>query len=479
MDKISEYQKETNNLNLKLLLAQYDMYRNTLQKMNDRPAKEKIQIGKFKFVKQIMEIIWAVNRTISKINDLDSTKKFELLYVSSDDPNVDNLENHFDEIVNDFYCDEQKEIKDAEEIQIDLDESAPSSLEPEDEVNEVEDVNEAEDAYTEEDEDIETVDKDDSEFELELISDEHIEEVKEEPSPFDAIVTNAVYDMIPLPSDGECYPNKTKRLAVSYLTANDENYLTSPNMYSNGLAIDFLLKKKIVSKDFNIDNLCTGDADAILLWLRVTAYGASFPIEATDPLTNQKINYDVDLTKLKYKPFRLKGDENGYFDFTMPISQDKIKFKFLTRKDKKDIDFKNTIDNDNMKVLEIQRHINFLSRAINNDNNISEAEKKKLIESIDSFNEWTKRPSKICFSHAITNQLETVIMSVNGNTDRQYIKEYIKSIKAGDTNAFFKYWTENEPGVNLVVEVERPASLGGGSFETFLPFDDFVFLNKP
>ena len=285
--------------------------------------------------------------------------------------------------------------------------------------------------------------------------------------------------MIPLPSDGECYPNKTKRLAVSYLTANDENYLTSPNMYSNGLAIDFLLKKKIVSKDFNIDNLCTGDADAILLWLRVTAYGASFPIEATDPLTKQKINYDVDLTKLKYKPFRLKGDENGYFDFTMPISQDKIKFKFLTRKDKKDIDFKNTIDNDNMKVLEIQRHINFLSRAINNDSNLSEAEKKKLVESIDSFNEWTKRPSKICFSHAITNQLETVIMSVNGNTDRQYIKEYIKSIKAGDTNAFFKYWTENEPGVNLVVDVERPASLGGGSFETFLPFDDFVFLNKP
>ena len=479
MDNISEYQKETNNLNSKLLQAQYDMYRTTLQNMKDKPAKEKIQIGKFKFVKQIMEIVWAMNRTISKIKDLDNLSKLELLYVSSDDPNIDNLENHFDEIVNDFYCDEQNEIKDAEEIQINLDEdelteeisltddedhpylseNPPSFLEPE------------EDEW----DDMELKDDD----ELGLISEEHTEEINEESSPFDAIVTNAVYDMIPLPSDGECYPNKTKRLAVSYLTANDENYLTSPNMYSNGLAIDFLLKKKIVSKDFNIDNLCTGDADAILLWLRVTAYGASFPIEATDPLTKQKINYDVDLTKLKYKPFRLKGDENGYFDFTMPISQDKIKFKFLTRKDKKDIDFKNTIDNDNMKVLEIQRHINFLSRAINNDSNLSEAEKKKLVESIDSFNEWTKRPSKICFSHAITNQLETVIMSVNGNTDRQYIKEYIKSIKAGDTNAFFKYWTENEPGVNLVVDVERPASLGGGSFETFLPFDDFVFLNKP
>lgn len=479
MDNISEYQKETNNLNSKLLQAQYDMYRTTLQKMKDKPAKEKVQIGKFKFVKQIMEIVWAMNRTISKIKDLDSLSKLELLYVSSDDPNVDNLEDHFDEIVNDFYCDEEKEIKDAEEIQINLDEdemteeisltddedhpylseNPPSLLEPE------------------EDDWDDTELKDDDE--LDLISEEHTEEIKEESSPFDAIVTNAVYDMIPLPSDGECYPNKTKRLAVSYLTANDENYLTSPNMYSNGLAIDFLLKKKIVSKDFNIDNLCTGDADAILLWLRVTAYGASFPIEATDPLTKQKINYDVDLTKLKYKPFRLKGDENGYFDFTMPISQDKIKFKFLTRKDKKDIDFKNTIDNDNMKVLEIQRHINFLSRAINNDSNLSEAEKKKLVDSIDSFNEWTKRPSKICFSHAITNQLETVIMSVNGNTDRQYIKEYIKSIKAGDTNAFFNYWTENEPGVNLVVEVERPASLGGGSFETFLPFDDFIFLNKP
>ena len=122
MDNISEYQKETNNLNSKLLQAQYDMYRTTLQKMKDKPAKEKIQIGKFKFVKQIMEIVWAMNRTISKIKDLDSLSKLELLYVSSDDPNVDNLEDHFDEIVNDFYCDEEKEIKDAEEIQINLDE---------------------------------------------------------------------------------------------------------------------------------------------------------------------------------------------------------------------------------------------------------------------------------------------------------------------------------------------------------------------
>ena len=111
MDNISEYQKETNNLNSKLLQSQYDMYRSILQKMKDRPSEEKIKLGKFKFIKEVMEMVWAMNRTISKINDFDSTNKLELLYVSSDDPNVDKLEDHFDEIVNDFYCDEQKENK--------------------------------------------------------------------------------------------------------------------------------------------------------------------------------------------------------------------------------------------------------------------------------------------------------------------------------------------------------------------------------
>ena len=36
------------------------------------------------------------------------------------------------------------------------------------------------------------------------------------------------YDIIPLPSNGECYASKIGRLPVAYLTAYDENLITSP-----------------------------------------------------------------------------------------------------------------------------------------------------------------------------------------------------------------------------------------------------------
>ena len=45
------------------------------------------------------------------------------------------------------------------------------------------------------------------------------------------------YDMLPLPSKGECYDNGMSTIAVSYLTANDENMIVSPNLYHDGLIL--------------------------------------------------------------------------------------------------------------------------------------------------------------------------------------------------------------------------------------------------
>ena len=141
---------------------------------------------------------------------------------------------------------------------------------------------------------------------------------------------SAQYDLIPLPSKGECYRVKVDRVPVGYLTAADENLITSPNLYESGSISSILLKKKILNKDINIDNLVSGDVDAIMVFLRGTSYGNDFPITATDPKTGAKIDTVADLSKLKYKPFSLKGDENGFFDFKLPRTGAMLKFKFLT-----------------------------------------------------------------------------------------------------------------------------------------------------
>lgn len=87
------------------------------------------------------------------------------------------------------------------------------------------------------------------------------------------------YDIIPLPSNGECYASKIGRLPVAYLTAYDENLITSPNLYRDGLVIDLLLKNKIKDKTIDIDNLVSGDVDAIVLFLRATSYGEDFQFQ--------------------------------------------------------------------------------------------------------------------------------------------------------------------------------------------------------
>ena len=141
-----------------------------------------------------------------------------------------------------------------------------------------------------------------------------------------------MFGIVKLPSGGECYKHKIKELRVSYLTAYDENMILSPNLYKEGDFLEYIAKTKIID-DINVDELCQGDIEAVIIWLRGTGYGNEYPIIVTDPDTKKEFETTVDLTTLKYKKFDLKGDENGYFDFTTPINNDKIKFKILTNGD--------------------------------------------------------------------------------------------------------------------------------------------------
>ena len=45
---------------------------------------------------------------------------------------------------------------------------------------------------------------------------------------------NIPYDIVSLPSKGMFYKNKLDSVKVTYLTASDENLLSSPNIIQNG-----------------------------------------------------------------------------------------------------------------------------------------------------------------------------------------------------------------------------------------------------
>lgn len=299
-------------------------------------------------------------------------------------------------------------------------------------------------------------------------------------STFNDIDPTVQYDVIELPSNGECYKSKISRVPVAYLTAYDENIITSPNLYKDGLVIDYLLKNKIVNKEINVDDLVSGDADAIILFLRATSYGPEFPIVVADPDTGEQIETTIDLTTLKPRDFKLVGDENGYFDYTTPLRKDKIKFRYLTRKQEKQLRQVTELEGCGTKALLLERERSSLLTALMNDKYISETENKSIRAALKSMESWAKKLKKVDdsqFTKIMTNSLQLQIMSVNGNDDRDFIKKYIRNMPARDSMMLRKYINDNRPGINFDITVERPESLGGGSFTTFLNWDDSVFLN--
>ncbi len=300
------------------------------------------------------------------------------------------------------------------------------------------------------------------------------------PSTFSDSDSTLQYDVIQLPSNGQCYRSKVDRVPVAYLTAYDENIITSPNLYKDGLVIDYLLKNKIVNSDINVEELVSGDADAIILFLRATSYGPDFPIVVRDPETNEQIETTIDLTKLKPKEFKLVGDENGHFEFVTPLKKDRIKFRYLTRKQERQLRQVTELEGYGTKAHMLDRERETLLAAIMNDKFISENEKKTIKATTKIMESWGKKllaANSSEFTKIMTNNMQLQIVAVNDNYDRDFIRKYINTMPARDSLMLRKYINDNAPGIDFNIEVERPDSLGGGSFKTFLNWDDSVFLN--
>ena len=216
------------------------------------------------------------------------------------------------------------------------------------------------------------------------------------------------------------------------------------------------------------------------MWLRASGYGNEFPVTATDNETGKQFDTVVDLSKINYKPFTLKGDENGYFDFTLPISKDKIKFRFLTYGLVKELQKMNENNESQIKKNYFEKNTKLIEDYIAEDSSITNTTREKLNEAVDKLKAYSDSITVAengQIIEAITNKLQLSVISVNGETDKEFIKDYIKTMPARDSYALRSYITNNEPGVDFNIKVERPASLGGGSVNMFLTLDQFLFFS--
>ena len=300
---------------------------------------------------------------------------------------------------------------------------------------------------------------------------------------FSDIPSYVQYDVLPLPSNGMCYPTTSPlrcgRIPVAYLTAADENIISSPNAYRDGKLLDIILERKILDKRINVNELSSGDRDAIILWLRATSYGEDFPINATNPQTGKQYSVTIKLSQFGYNDFDLESDENGLFSYTTG-NGDEIKFKFFTNEDEEVLRNVITSQITDTNKIEILRNLNYITDALNRIE-FSDEEKSMLTEDIDEIKDivGTDIPEieEGVYPNTITEQMIMHTVSINDNTDKEFIKNYIEIMRAKEAMDYRNYFVNNMPGVDFNFEVNIPESDGGGSFATFLRIDDAIFIN--
>jgi hypothetical protein len=236
---------------------------------------------------------------------------------------------------------------------------------------------------------------------------------------------NAPFDVIPLPSKGKLYKNKKANIRLAYMTTADENILTSPNLLESGEFLEIIINRKILEPELRYKDLTVGDRNAIMIWLRATAYGEMYPVTLLDEF-KEPFDTDINLNELKTIELGAEPDADGYFDFRLPVSKLDVKFRMLTVGD---------------------------------------------VENLEEMVEKDKE-NKIPVNNTSTYRMERQLVEVNGNRDKAYLRDFANTMRIGDAKALNNYIDKIESGIDLNIEVTTP---GGGSIATFRPLNVSFF----
>ncbi len=235
------------------------------------------------------------------------------------------------------------------------------------------------------------------------------------------------HDVVPLPTGGIFYKNKKKSIKVGYLTATDENILLNATTNNKEGVVLQLMRSKIYETDLRPEELLTGDVEAILIFLRNTSFGSEFNVYVTDPKTNEGFTSKVDLSEVKFNEFTLTPNENGEFKFFMEKSKADVTFKFLTKKQQKELE--------------------------------------------DIEKSWNGNG----VAPLVTKELEMMIKSVKGNKEMMSIHNFIQNLPIKDSQDFRKFVKEHKPSLDLKKTVKTPSGEDiqveiGFGVEFFRPF---------
>ena len=245
-------------------------------------------------------------------------------------------------------------------------------------------------------------------------------------------------EIVELPSKGALYPpdhplHGEETIEIKYMTAKEEDILTSQSLLRKGLAVERLLKSVVVDKRIDPKSLLVGDRNAVLYATRITGYGAEYPARVTCGNCGHVHDYEFDLENFKngYQYFDAEKSEFefsdvGTFFIMLPKSGIKLELRPLSGYD--------------------EDHLTKLQEA---------KVKKKLPES------------------TLTDMFRMMVVSANGVTDKGQISEFIENMPALDSKYLRAAYQNAIPNVEISEAVECPNC--GSETETEVPFTATFF----
>jgi len=228
-------------------------------------------------------------------------------------------------------------------------------------------------------------------------------------------------EFVELPSRGQFYSadhrlHNQETVELRFMTAKDEDILTSQALLKNGLAIERLVSNLIVDKNINPDDLLIGDKNALLLAARVSGYGADYLVQVSCQSCGASQQHTFDLTAFENKE-GIKPDENsasgvaatdnGTFTAVLPRTGYTAEFRLFTSQDEKDV--------------------------------MQASAKKSKHKLADS---------------SSTDLLKILLVSVNGVTDRAEVNNFVDNMPAQDARHIRACVQVVTPNVNMTQPCE-------------------------
>ena len=218
-------------------------------------------------------------------------------------------------------------------------------------------------------------------------------------------------EIISLPSKGLLYsedsPLRNGTIELKYMTASEEDILTTPSLIKQGIVLDKLFQALIVTP-IKYNDLIGADKDAIMVASRILGYGKLYEATCTCPECTKESKVSFDLTQLNEKEFDIDKVEMiaaNEFKFILPTTNREVTFKLLTHGDEKKIQ----LDLENL-----------------------------------------KKTNKSGISKDLTTRLKSIITSIDGDTNKTSIIHFVDNeLFAQDSRALREHIKTISPGIDF------------------------------